>query len=420
MSDGAARQVAPDAEREEAAADRGPRLRDGEPALGREGARARRRAATVSADPDGSRAADGLILPGVGAFPRAMERIRATGLDELIAERAAAGTPILGICLGLQLLFDAQRGARRRRRASACSPGEVTRARRARPQGPAHRLGAGPLGARVAPRRRDRLGDAVLPRPLLRRRGRPPRTARHRRVRRALRLRGGARQRLRRPVPPREVERRRPAPARQLRRDLREGPGRGVILYPAIDIRDGHAVRLVEGDYDRETVYDADPVDAALRFADAGVHILHVVDLDGAKAGEPVNLKTIRRIADAVAVPDPGRRRAARRRLRRQRAAGRRRTRGDRHRGDARPGVPCGDAEGARRADHRLGRRARGQGLAGGLDRDLRVEAADAVADLDRARGRPLPLHADRGRRHARRARLRAARRGRGGDRRPR
>jgi phosphoribosylformimino-5-aminoimidazole carboxamide ribotide isomerase len=76
-----------------------------------------------------------------------------------------------------------------------------------------------------------------------------------------------------------------------------------VILYPAIDIRDGHAVRLVEGDYDRETVYDADPVDAALRFADAGVHILHVVDLDGAKAGEPVNLKTIRRIADAVPFP---------------------------------------------------------------------------------------------------------------------
>ncbi len=76
-----------------------------------------------------------------------------------------------------------------------------------------------------------------------------------------------------------------------------------MILYPAIDIRDGHAVRLVEGDYARETVYDADPVDAALRFADAGVRVLHVVDLDGAKAGEPVNLETIRRIADAVPFP---------------------------------------------------------------------------------------------------------------------
>jgi glutamine amidotransferase len=62
--------------------------------------------ATISDDPAEVRAADGLILPGVGAFPRAMERIRERGLDELICERRDAGTPILGICLGLQLLFD--------------------------------------------------------------------------------------------------------------------------------------------------------------------------------------------------------------------------------------------------------------------------------------------------------------------------
>jgi glutamine amidotransferase len=62
--------------------------------------------ATISFDPAMVRAADGLILPGVGAFPRAMERIRERGLDELIAERHGAGVPVLGICLGLQLLFD--------------------------------------------------------------------------------------------------------------------------------------------------------------------------------------------------------------------------------------------------------------------------------------------------------------------------
>jgi len=62
--------------------------------------------ATISADPAVVRAADGVILPGVGAFPRAMERIRERGLEELIAERREGGTPILGICLGLQLLFD--------------------------------------------------------------------------------------------------------------------------------------------------------------------------------------------------------------------------------------------------------------------------------------------------------------------------
>src|SRR5262249_10386589 len=69
--------------------------------------------ATIGADPDQVRSADGLILPGVGAFPRAMERIRADRLDELIAERAAAGTPVLGICLGLQLLFERSVGLRR-------------------------------------------------------------------------------------------------------------------------------------------------------------------------------------------------------------------------------------------------------------------------------------------------------------------
>ena len=62
--------------------------------------------ATISSDPETVRAADGVILPGVGAFPKAMERVRELGLDELIAERRDAGVPILGICLGLQLLFE--------------------------------------------------------------------------------------------------------------------------------------------------------------------------------------------------------------------------------------------------------------------------------------------------------------------------
>lgn len=76
-----------------------------------------------------------------------------------------------------------------------------------------------------------------------------------------------------------------------------------MILYPAIDIRGGQAVRLLEGDYARETIYDADPVDAARRWAGEGAEFLHVVDLDGAKAGEPQNLGAIRRIADAVDCP---------------------------------------------------------------------------------------------------------------------
>jgi phosphoribosylformimino-5-aminoimidazole carboxamide ribotide isomerase len=76
-----------------------------------------------------------------------------------------------------------------------------------------------------------------------------------------------------------------------------------VILYPAIDIRGGQAVRLLQGDYARETAYDADPVDAATRWAGEGARFLHVVDLDGAKAGEPRNLEAVRRIAAAVECP---------------------------------------------------------------------------------------------------------------------
>jgi imidazole glycerol-phosphate synthase subunit HisH len=63
--------------------------------------------ATISSDAEAIRSADGLILPGVGAFPKAMTRVRELGLDELIRERLDAGVPVLGICLGLQLLFDA-------------------------------------------------------------------------------------------------------------------------------------------------------------------------------------------------------------------------------------------------------------------------------------------------------------------------
>jgi glutamine amidotransferase len=76
-------------------------LRSVEKALEHVGARA-----IISADAAVVREADGVVLPGVGAFPRAMERIGEAGLDELIAERRDAGVPILGICLGLQLLFE--------------------------------------------------------------------------------------------------------------------------------------------------------------------------------------------------------------------------------------------------------------------------------------------------------------------------
>jgi imidazole glycerol-phosphate synthase subunit HisH len=62
--------------------------------------------ASVSGDRDELRAADGLVVPGVGAFPRAMRNLHELGLDDLIRDRVDAGTPVLGICLGLQLAFE--------------------------------------------------------------------------------------------------------------------------------------------------------------------------------------------------------------------------------------------------------------------------------------------------------------------------
>jgi glutamine amidotransferase len=72
-----------------------------EKALEHVGARAR-----ITRDLDELRAADGLVVPGVGAFPEAMRRLRELELDQLIVARAEEGAPVLGICLGLQLLFD--------------------------------------------------------------------------------------------------------------------------------------------------------------------------------------------------------------------------------------------------------------------------------------------------------------------------
>jgi phosphoribosylformimino-5-aminoimidazole carboxamide ribotide isomerase len=76
-----------------------------------------------------------------------------------------------------------------------------------------------------------------------------------------------------------------------------------VILYPAIDILEGKAVRLARGDFEARTEYDADPLEAARRWVQAGARVLHVVDLDGARSGSPVNLDQVERIAREVEVP---------------------------------------------------------------------------------------------------------------------
>jgi phosphoribosylformimino-5-aminoimidazole carboxamide ribotide isomerase len=75
-----------------------------------------------------------------------------------------------------------------------------------------------------------------------------------------------------------------------------------IEIIPALDILDGKAVRLSQGDYDRKTVYNEDPLEVAKMFEDHGMHRLHVVDLDGAKANHIVNYKTLEKIASRTSL----------------------------------------------------------------------------------------------------------------------
>ena len=76
-----------------------------------------------------------------------------------------------------------------------------------------------------------------------------------------------------------------------------------MIIYPAIDIRGGRCVRLTEGRFDAETVFADDPAEMALKWAGLGAEFLHLVDLDGALAGEGKNVPVIQRILKSVSIP---------------------------------------------------------------------------------------------------------------------
>jgi phosphoribosylformimino-5-aminoimidazole carboxamide ribotide isomerase len=76
-----------------------------------------------------------------------------------------------------------------------------------------------------------------------------------------------------------------------------------MILLPAIDLIDGRAVRLAQGDFSRQTDYYADPLEAAKRWVDDGARALHLVDLDGARTGTPANTRQLERITAELAVP---------------------------------------------------------------------------------------------------------------------
>ncbi len=248
----------------------------------------------VSRDPEEVVAAERLVVPGQGAFgdfATALEK----GHGDALGEALRRGTPYLGICLGMQGLFEESDEAEGRKglghfqgRVVALEPD------------------------RVDPRDGGRLKVPHMGWNLVRGSGfdgEPwfyfvhsyacaPRDSRNRHRRGGLRpsdMRGdspGSRPRL--SVPPREEPIRR-------RRVPEAFPGGGMMkLIPAIDLLGGQVVRLHKGRYDEVTVYADDPAEMARRFADEGADWLHVVDLDGARSGSPVNVASVEAILGAT------------------------------------------------------------------------------------------------------------------------
>ena len=76
-----------------------------------------------------------------------------------------------------------------------------------------------------------------------------------------------------------------------------------MILYPAIDLKDGKAVRLLRGDMNKSTVFNKNPSDQAIEFERAGCHWLHLVDLNGAFAGTPINSVAVEKILSQITIP---------------------------------------------------------------------------------------------------------------------
>ena len=249
-------------------------LRSAQRALQRVGA-----AVEVTADASAAAAADGLVVPGVGAFEACMTGLRKIAGERIIADRVAAGRPVLGVCVGMQILF--ARGVEFGVETTGCGqwPGAVTR-----------------LDAPVIPHMGWNVVNAApgsalfkgldAERPLLFRAfvcraalgrfvggaadvGHPPR---------AVFGRGRGRAAVRHPVPPGEEWGCRCRRAKQLGRGTVTMP---LILLPAVDVVEGRAVRLVQGKAGSETEYGS-ALDAALGWQRDGAEWIHLVDLDAA------------------------------------------------------------------------------------------------------------------------------------------
>ena len=263
----------------------------------------------LTADADVLAAADGIILPGVGAFEDARAKLSVGGLDEVLVRLAGEGKPLLGICLGMQMLFDEslEFGVHK---GLGLVPGRVVPMRGVIPEdfaipqigwnaldftakGPGRLLDTTPEGAYVYFVHSFYASECVsdttatcdygAPLTAVVERGNVFGTQFHPEKSGRVGL---------------EILRRFCEIANQTNYQvtcLVDNPG--MLIFPAIDIYAGKVVRLTKGDYTQMTIYGDSPLEVARAFEAAGATCIHMVDLEGAKTGETPNLEDICAVA---------------------------------------------------------------------------------------------------------------------------
>ena len=229
------------------------------------------------------RRADALVLPGDGAFGATMAEIEGRGLVPLLREAVAAGTPLLGICIGMQLLFE-ESEEHGRHRGLGLLPGRV---RRFDDSLPVPHMGwnrcapAAHIRCSTASRT-GRTSTSSTPTTATRRTDVVIATSDYGRDFAAIVGRGNVLGLQFHPEKSQAVGLRLVA---NFVRGRRRAEGR-VIVVPAIDLRQGRVVRLHQGRAQEETVYAVDPAEVARRFEAEGAQRIHLVDLDAAMGGE--------------------------------------------------------------------------------------------------------------------------------------
>ena len=259
------------------------------------------------------RGAAGVVLPGVGAFRDAAARLEQSGLGAAVLERIAAGTPFLGVCLGLQLLFESS-GEGGRWPGLGVLGGTVERLETGLkvPHIGWNDLDWGPAGAGMA-RGLPAPATVYFVHSYAAVPADPSVVAATTDYGGAGGRGSGAGQRLGSTVPPGEEFERRARPAGRVRRQRPPGGRHLMIVFPAVDIQAGKAVRLRRGDFDDVTVFSDDPVELARYWQDQGAEALHVIDLDAARTGELTNFADRRAHRQDARHPRPVRRRHPRR-----------------------------------------------------------------------------------------------------------